>query len=102
MSIAIVWWILPVLLAAEFGAVAYLRRDRYPRFRFSLWAPTVYCALVLGDLLLAAVLTQVFGSGSKEAGAQSSAMLAWALVAALVTLAVGLLTLFFRWVTRTE
>ena len=102
MSIAFFCWLVPVLLAAELGAVAYLRRDRYPRFLFHFWAPTLYAALILADFALAALLTWLVGGDSPEAAGQRAALFGWAVVAGLATVAVALLSLFFRWVTHTD
>lgn len=102
MSIDFVWWFVLILIAAEFGAVAWRRRNRYPRLLFNAWAPTLYALMILGDLLLGALLTWALGGGSKEATGQLNALIGWGIVAALAAVALALLTLFFRWVSRTD
>src|SRR4051794_17968628 len=101
MSIALFAWLVPVLVAAEFGAVAYRRRNRHPRFLFSAWAPSLYALMILGDLLLAAGLTTLFGSGQVMID-QRTGLLGWAIVAGLAAAVIALLTLFFRWIAHTE
>ncbi|HUS14058.1 MAG TPA: hypothetical protein VM536_03475 [Chloroflexia bacterium] len=95
-------WMVPLLIAAEFGYVAYRRRNRYPRFLFNVWAPTLYTAMILGDLLLALVLTALLGGPTPETANQVSTLTAWSVVVGLAALGIGLLTLFFRWVAHTE
>jgi hypothetical protein len=102
MTINIIWWLVLIAIAGEFGAVAWVRRDRYPRFRFSPWAPTLYALMILGDLLLGVLLTWGVGGGSKEAADQINSLTAWAVVVGLAAGALALLTLFFRWVAHTD
>src|SRR4051794_14897215 len=101
MNISLIWWLVLIGVAAEFGAVAYWRRNRYPRLLFNEWAATLYALMIGGDLLLGALLTALLGSG-READDQRAALLGWAVAAGLATGAIALLTLFFRWVARTE
>src|SRR5436305_913209 len=101
MSITLIWWLVLIGIAAEFGAVAYRRRNRYPRFVFNAWAPTLYALMICGDLLLGALLTALIGSG-QAADDQRAALLGWAVAAGLAALALAALTRFFRWVTNSD
>jgi hypothetical protein len=102
MGSAIFGWLVVVLIGIEFGAVAYLRRDRYPRFLFSVWAPALYLAMIAGDLLLAALLSALLGAPTEDVTNGRTTLLTGALVAGLLAGVIALLTLFFQWVLRTN
>ncbi|MDQ2807214.1 MAG: hypothetical protein M3Z04_09945 [Chloroflexota bacterium] len=96
------WAVAGILLGAELGGVAYWRRNRYPRFGFNAWAPTIYAALVTLDCLLGAGLVVALGGTSAEAGAQQTGLLTVALIAGLAVIVIAGLTLFFRWILQGE
>ncbi len=92
----------PLLVVLELGGVAYVRRNRYPRFLFGLWAPTLYLLALLADLLLAALLTALLGGGGPASGAQQTSLLTGALFAAIAVVGAAVITLFIRWVLHTD
>jgi hypothetical protein len=102
MGSAIFGWLVVVLVGIEFGVVAYLRRDRYPRFLFSIWAPALYLAMIAGDCLLAALLSALLGAPTEDVSNGRTTLLTVALVAGLLAGVIALLTLFFQWVLRTN
>ena len=102
MGSAIFQWLVLVLIGIEFGVVAYLRRDRYPRFLFSVWAPALYMTMIMGDCLLAALVSALLGARTDDVANARTTLLASALAAGLLAGIVALLTLFFQWVLRTN
>ena len=95
-------WLVVVLIGIEFGAVAYLRRDRYPRFLFSIWAPALYLAMIATDCVLVALLSWLLGAATEDVNNGRTTLLTVALVTGLLAGVMALLTLFFQWVLRTN
>jgi hypothetical protein len=102
MGSTIFGWLVVILIGIEFGVVAYLRRDRYPRFLFSIWAPALYLAMIAADCLLAALLSVLLGTPTVDVTNGRTSLLTVSLVAGLLAGVIALLTLFFQWVLRTN
>jgi hypothetical protein len=90
------WLVLAFLVAAEAGGIGWrLRKEYYPVI-FNGWAVLIYTGLFAADTVIAWVVSVLFAPGS------SSGITLLMVVAIIATVIVALLTLFLRWVVRTD
>lgn len=92
----IAWIVLLVLIAAEvIGFRWWLRKEYYPVF-FNGWAGLIYAAILAGDFVVAWGVSWIYGPGG------TSGLAFMAIVGVLLVVVTFLMTLFFRWVVRSE